>query len=44
LTARHGAQRATKSQNASLGVLAASVLGAVLERQGMSGATDLRGA
>ena len=30
VTARHGAQRATRQQNAGLGVLAASVLGAVL--------------
>jgi predicted Zn-dependent protease len=41
VTARHGAQRATRSQNAGLGVLAASVLGAVLESQGISGAADL---
>jgi predicted Zn-dependent protease len=38
VTARHGAQRATRQQNAGLGVLAASVLGAVLESQGVSGA------
>jgi len=38
VTARHGAQRATQQQNAGLGVLAASVLGAVLEAKGMSGA------
>jgi predicted Zn-dependent protease len=43
VTARHGAQRATRSQNAGLGVLAASVLGAVLESQGVSGAADLSG-
>ena len=30
VTARHGAQRATRQQDAGLGVLAASVLGAVL--------------
>ena len=38
VTARHGAQRATREQNAGLGVLAASVLGAVLESQGVAGA------
>ncbi len=43
VTARHGAQRATRQQNAGLGVLAASVLGAVLESQGVSGAADLTG-
>lgn len=43
VTARHGAQRATRSQNAGIGVLAASVLGAVLESQGVSGAADLSG-
>ncbi len=41
VTARHGAQRATRQQDAGLGVLAASVLGAVLESQGMSGAGRL---
>jgi predicted Zn-dependent protease len=41
VTARHGAQRATRQQNAGLGVLAATVLGAVLESQGMRGATDV---
>lgn len=41
VTARHGAQRATRQQNAGLGVLAATVLGAVLEGQGVRGATDL---
>lgn len=41
VTARHGAQRATRQQDASLGVLAASVLGAVLESQGISGAGRL---
>jgi predicted Zn-dependent protease len=39
--ARHGAQRATKQRNAGLGVLAATVLGAVLEAGGVSHATDL---
>lgn len=43
VTARHGAQRATKQQDASLGVLAASVLGAVLESQGFGGAGRLAG-
>ncbi|MBK7006417.1 MAG: M48 family metalloprotease [Burkholderiales bacterium] len=43
VTARHGAQRATSQQNAGLGVLAASVLGAVLESQGYTGAGDLAG-
>ncbi len=38
VTARHGAQRATRQQNAGIGVLAATVLGAVLESQGVSGA------
>ena len=41
VTARHGAQRATRAQNAGLGVLAATVLGAVLESKGMAGAGDL---
>lgn len=43
VTARHGAQRATRQQNAGLGVLAATVLGAVLESRGVGGATDLAG-
>jgi predicted Zn-dependent protease len=43
VTARHGAQRATRSQNAGLGVTVASVLGAVLESQGIGGAADLSG-
>jgi predicted Zn-dependent protease len=38
VTARHGAQRATRQQQAGIGVLAASVLGAVLEAGGVSGA------
>ena len=38
VTARHGAQRATRQQDAGLGVLAASVLGAVLEAKGIGGA------
>lgn len=41
VTARHGAQRATRGQTAGFGVLAATVLGAVLESQGLGGATDL---
>ncbi|MGL4573543.1 MAG: M48 family metalloprotease [Burkholderiaceae bacterium] len=42
VTARHGAQRATRQQQAGLGVLAASVLGAVLEgRYGLGGLGDL---
>ena len=43
VTARHGAQRATRQQTAGLGVLAATILGAVLESRGVSGATDLAG-
>lgn len=44
VTARHGAQRATRQQNAGLGVLAATVLGAVLESQaGVSGSTEMLG-
>jgi predicted Zn-dependent protease len=41
VTARHGAQRATRQQNVGLGVFAASILGAVLESQGVSGAGQL---
>ncbi|OWQ86947.1 peptidase [Roseateles aquatilis] len=43
VTARHGAQRATRQQNAGIGVLAAAVLGAVLESRGVGGAADLAG-
>jgi predicted Zn-dependent protease len=43
VTARHGAQRATRQQNAGLGVLAATVLGAVLESQGVAGAAQMAG-
>lgn len=44
VTARHGAQRATRAQNAGLGVLAATVLGAVLENKaGLSGGTQMFG-
>lgn len=39
--ARHGAQRATRQRNAGFGVMAATVLGAVLEAGGISRATDL---
>jgi predicted Zn-dependent protease len=41
VTARHGAQRATRQQTAGLGVLAATILGAVLEVKGVGGATDI---
>jgi predicted Zn-dependent protease len=41
VTARHGAQRATRQQTAGIGVLAASLLGIVLESQGLRGAGDL---
>lgn len=41
VTARHGAQRATRQQDAGIGVLAATVLGAVLESQGVGGAGRL---
>ena len=41
VTARHGAQRATRQQTAGLGVLAATILGAVLESRGVGGATDM---
>jgi len=41
VTARHGAQRATRQQSAGLGVLAATVLGAVIEGVGVKGAADL---
>lgn len=41
VTARHGAQRATRQQTAGFGVLAATLLGAVLEGYGLSGATDI---
>lgn len=41
VTARHGAQRATRQQDVGLGVLAATVLGVVLESQGVSGAGRL---
>jgi predicted Zn-dependent protease len=38
VTARHASQRATREQKAGLGVLAASVLGAILESRGVGGA------
>lgn len=41
VTARHGSQRATRQQTAGLGVLAATVLGAILEGRGMAGAGDM---
>jgi len=41
VTARHGAQRATRQQAAGLGVLAATIFGAVLESGGLHGAGDL---
>lgn len=40
VTARHSAQRATRQQDAGLGVLAATLLGAVLENQGVGGAAS----
>ena len=44
VTARHGAQRATRQQTAGLGVLAVTVLGAVLEsKAGLDGGTDMFG-
>lgn len=43
VTARHGAQRATSQQHAGIGVFAASILGAVLESQGIVGAGQLAG-
>ncbi len=43
VTARHGAQRATRQQTAGLGVLAASIFGLVLESQGVGGAGEMIG-
>ena len=40
VTARHGSQRATRQQQAGLGVLAATILGVVLESQGLRGAAN----
>lgn len=41
VTARHGAQRATRQQTAGIGVMAATVLGVLLESQGVSGAGQM---
>ncbi len=41
VTARHGAVRATRAQNAGLGVMAATVLGVLLESRGVQGATEM---
>ena len=41
VTARHGAQRATREQRAGLGVFAATLLGVALEGFGVSGAAGL---
>lgn len=41
VTARHGAQRATRSQNAGVGVVAATVLGVLLESAGVGGAAQV---
>ena len=41
VTARHGAQRATREQAAGIGVMAATVLGLVLEAGGLGGAGNL---
>lgn len=41
VTARHSAQRATRQQNAGLGVLAATLGGVLLEAAGVGGAADL---
>jgi len=40
VTARHGSQRATRQQGAGIGVIAATILGAVLESQGVPGAAS----
>jgi len=40
VTARHGSQRATRQQTAGIGVLAATLLGVVLESQGLRGAAS----
>ncbi len=40
VTARHGSQRATRQQAAGIGVLAATILGAVLESGGVPGAAQ----
>src|SRR5574340_1662256 len=41
VTARHGAQQATREQVAGIGVIAATVLGAVLEGYGVGGAGQI---
>ncbi len=41
VTARHGSQRATRQQKAGVGVIAATILGAVLESAGLGGAGEL---
>ena len=41
VTARHSAQRATRAQNAGIGVIAATVAGIVAEAYGLSGAGQL---
>lgn len=41
VTARHGSQRATRQQTAGVGVIAATLLGAVLEGAGVGGAGQL---
>ena len=44
VTARHGAQQATQEQAAGIGVLAANILGSVVEsRYGVSGIADIAG-
>jgi predicted Zn-dependent protease len=40
VTARHGSQRATRQQAAGIGVMAATILGAVLETGGVPGAAQ----
>ena len=40
VTARHGSQRATRQQTAGIGVMAATILGAILESQGLPGAAN----
>jgi len=43
VTARHSAQRATRAQAAGIGVFAATILGVLLETQGVSGAGQMAG-
>ena len=40
VSARHGSQRATRQQTAGIGVIAATVLGVLLESQGLPGAAN----